>query len=368
MHGISSKDPQRSVRLLRDLGFSVVVLGSERIQHELAREVGLRRYVSTGTFSRSSEFSDERFLAVDIEGTPREWFGSTCPSRREVRNKNISAIESALSQTEAEGLMLDGCRFASPASGLEAFFTCFCHACEEKAKSMGYNFDRMRRDVRKLYRSIVDGRLFTLFHKEPFEIVNMFASLPGISDWLSFRADSTVEHFENVADVVKQMGAKMGAYVFTPSLSGLVGQSYERLRRLLDVASPMIYRNYPDDPGPACLNKEAAALARFALRGGFKENEAASIVTWFLGMPQMDIIEKIDQAIPKEVVAAESNRSVKLMSTGPDVVPIIYLGDEEVAATASLVSRTGVQGINFFTYRDELEPAIEMVSKQLSNL
>ncbi len=366
MHGISSKDPQGSVRMLKDLGFSVMVLGSARDQHEMARDVGLDTYVCTGTFSRSGEFSDESFLAVDIEGVPREWFGSTCPNRKEVREKNISTVESALSETEAKGLMLDGCRFASPASGLGAFFTCFCHVCEQKAKEMGYDFGRMKRDVRTLYKSIVDRRLSQTLQREPFEVANLLTSLPGVCDWLSFRADCTIEHFENVTDVVKEMGAEMGAYIFTPCLSGLVGQRYSRLRRLLDVVSPMIYRNYPDDPGPACLNKEAAALARYISQGGFEESEAASMVTWFLGLPEQRSIDEIDAAVPEEAVALEADRAARMFSGGPSVLPIIYLGDEKVASTALAVSRTPVDGVNFFTYRDGLEPAIELVSKRLS--
>ena len=51
---------------------------------------------------------------------------------------------------------------------------------------------------------------------------------------------------------------ELGAYLFPPSLSRLVGQDYERLLPYLDLLQPMLYRL---GEGVACLNYELAALA-----------------------------------------------------------------------------------------------------------
>ncbi len=365
MHGISSQEPQHSMERLLDLGFSAVVLGANKEQLAAAKALGLGSYVCTGTFSRSREFQDESFLAVDVEGTPREWFGSTCPNREPVRRANLALVEKALTETEAEGIMLDGCRFGSPASGLDAFFTCFCSTCERKAREKGYDFQRMRKHARQLYRSLVDGHLDrTLTGLEPFSLLQSLARLPGIVDWMSFRAECTIEHFSHVSDLARGLGAKMGAYIFTPCLSPLVGQRYTDLVRLLDIASPMIYRNYPDDPGPACINKEAASIASFLRRGGLKDATAVETVVGFLALAEEEkSVSDLDREVSLESVELELKRTHRFLKGGPKLVPILYLGDELVENSIQSASSVGMDGVNFFVYKDEWSGFVERISQ-----
>jgi hypothetical protein len=367
MHGISPTDPQGSLERMRDLGFTTVVLGGNKEQLALAKSLGFNTYACTGTFSRSKDFQDEGYLAVDVEGTPREWFGSTCPNEKAVRRANLSTIEGILSDTEAEGLMLDGCRFASPASGLGAFFTCFCHRCQARANELGYDFKRMKMHATQVYRTLADGRL----GKEapdltPFAFLSSITGFPGIADWLSFRATCAIEHFSNVSDLVRGMGAKMGAYIFTPSLSVLVGQRYSSLTSLFDMASPMIYRNYPDTPGPACINKESAQLARFLQRGGLDDASAASTIAGFLGMSEEGrSISEIDQGTSTETIRRELLRAKDNLRGVSKIVPILYLGDEQVITSVNDAADIGLDGVDFFLYKDEWVDAIELISKQV---
>ena len=367
MHGISPTDPHGSLERLRDQGFSTIVLGGNKEQLAASKSLGFKAYACTGTFSRSKDFRDEGFLAKDVEGTPREWFGSTCPNEKGVRRANISLIEGILSETEAEGIMLDGCRFASPASGLGAFFTCFCHRCQGRAKELGYDFKRMKMHATQVYRTLADGRL----GKEapdltPYAFLSAIAGFPGIADWMSFRATCIVEHFTNVSEVVRGMGAEMGAYIFTPSLSVLVGQRYSGLTSLLDMVSPMIYRNFPEEPGPACINKESATLARFLQRGGLNEAEAAGTIADFLGLSEEGrSISDIDQGTTLESIKRELQRSKEGLRGVSKIAPILYLGDEQVNASIRDAMDIGLDGVNFFTYKDELIDAIELIAKQV---
>lgn len=365
MHGISAEDPQACMERLHDLGFSAVVLGADQRQLAAAKDLGLGAYACTGTFSRSKEFQDESYLAVDVEGSPREWFGSTCPNREAVREANLSQLEDVLSKTGADGVLLDGCRFASPASGLEAFFTCFCPTCEKKARAMGYDFARMRKQIKTIYRMLADGRLAKRpVDMNPFLLLSSISIFPGLGDWISFRTECIVEHFSKASELVRGMGAKMGAYIFTPCLSPLVGQRYSSLAGLLDIASPMIYRNYPEGEGPACLNKEAATLARFLRRGGLKDSKAVETVNQFLGLCEEEkAISDIDREISVESIERELTRTVQYLGGRPKLVPILYLGDELVENSVQAAASAGLDGVNFFVYKDEWSGVVERISQ-----
>ncbi len=365
MHGISSEDPEACLGHLADLGFSAVVLGSNKEQIAASKAVGLDTYACTGTFGRSKEFQDEGHLALDVEGTPREWFGSTCPNEKGVRRANLANVERVMGETEADGLLLDGCRFGSPASGLGAFFTCFCHRCQSKAGELGYDFQRMKKHARQVYRTLVDGRLGRQApDMNPFSLMSMIASLPGIADWMSFRAECIIEHWTNVSELVRGSGAKMGGYIFTPCLSGLVGQRYPSLVGLLDIASPMIYRNYPDDPGPACINKEAGMLCSYLQRGGLDDGDAARVVTAFLGMSEEGkTCSEIDHEVTLESIELELRRTSEFLKGGPKLVPILYLGDEQVESSIQAAESIGLDGVNFFVYKDEWKGMVERIAQ-----
>lgn len=367
MHGVSSEDPDACIQHLAEIGFSAIVVGANKEQIAMAKSSGMGAYVCTGTFGRSKEFQDESFLAVDVEGTPREWFGSTCPNEKGVRRLNLSNVEKALAETEADGLLLDGCRFASPASGMGAFFTCFCHRCRSKAGEMGYDFPRMKKHVTGLYRTFADGRLGRRApDMTPFSLLSVISALPGVADWISFRAECIIEHWTNVSEVVRRMGAKMGGYIFTPCLSGLVGQRYSSLVSLLDLASPMIYRNFPDDPGPACINKEAGMLCDYMRRGGLSDEDAAGTVNEFLGLGEQGRgCSEIDAGVTTRSIEIELQRTREFLEGGPKLVPILYLGDEQVEASVRSAGEVGLEGVNFFVYKDEWADAVDRIASQL---
>ncbi len=367
MHGISSESPQDCLSRLRELEFSAVVLGANKPNIEASKQAGLDTYVCTGTFSRSEDFKDERYLAHDVEGKPREWFGSTCPNVAGVREENISKIEKVLGETKADGLMLDGCRFASPASGLGALFTCFCPRCRRKSEDMGFHFSRMRDDARKLYRTLADGRLGEAPRLNPFSLLSEISHLPGIADWMAFRRMCVIEHFQNVADIVHEMGAEMGGYIFTPCLSPIVGQDYADLGSILDIASPMIYRNYPQDPGPACLNKETAALVTYLQRGGLPDEEASDFINRFLGLEEHGkLTREIADSTTLKSVEKELERSSQLLEGVRKRIPILYLGDEQVEKSIKTASNLDLEGVDFFVYKDEWDSTVERIGTNYS--
>ena len=142
-----------------------------------------------------------------------------CPSDEKLRARNLSKLENA----EYE-VILDFVRFPSPANG-NFFYSCFCKNCHEKAKELGYNLNDIKRNVKE-YLKTDDVTL--------------------LEDWFEFKRDV-------IRDYLESSGLKR-AFFFTPSLSFLVGQSYDFKLKCIH---PMIY---PEAVGPACIEYELSYM------------------------------------------------------------------------------------------------------------
>ena len=191
--GLPEDDAAERACELAALGFDSLIAGLDQRLIDAARAAGLWVFVYTGTFSVTAEDPAE-LLAVDVNGVPRRWFNSGCPNRPELRARHLERVRGALSGPEVAGFYLDGIRFASPAPGLDAFLTCFCNACAGRAAELGFDFTRMRGHVRafgdRVLRSVQGlERLGT-----PPGMAGVLAELPGVADWLAFRAACIADH------------------------------------------------------------------------------------------------------------------------------------------------------------------------------
>jgi len=154
MHGLGD-EPKSTAQALKDAGFDcVVAAGAENI--EAVNSAGMESWLCGGAFGLGSLAADDGVKAVDVAGETRVWFGSGCPNNPGLRKQNLGAYDKMAATPGVKGILVDGCRFASPASGLDAFLTCFCDACRAKADELGLDFDAMKRDVAAL-RSVVTG-------------------------------------------------------------------------------------------------------------------------------------------------------------------------------------------------------------------
>src|SRR5690606_25988695 len=90
-------------------------------------------------------------LCLAITGERKPWFHSNCPSQPEVQERHLEKVTELARIPGIKGVFVDGARFASPASGIDACFTCFCDRCRTRAEGFGLDFERMRRDVAALY-------------------------------------------------------------------------------------------------------------------------------------------------------------------------------------------------------------------------
>lgn len=370
MHGLG-KSPESAAGKLADAGFTTVVCSKSQVG--LVRSKGMDAFVSSGSF-RGPDFTGDEYLAQDCFGRPQHWFYSTCPTRDDVRAYNLDQIRKLAKELGLSGILLDGARFASPASsplnkeetdpspeklhltGMESFFTCFCPSCCRKMKEMGYEAEKIRPAVQALARLLGCGDGKKATKKEVLE------GLPRIQEWLDFRRRSSVEHLLNFVRTVKETNPDLaaGAYLFTPSLSDLVGQHYPDLAGRLDLVCPMIYRDYLDPDGPACLNVETAVMARqIDGSGQFTKEERDALMKAVTGLDTSSYKTWQDlfrDGYQPSVVKDETQRAAlrlgsKRASTG--LVPIIQIDDPKLDTSVKAAFSGGADAVNFFVYYDD---------------
>ena len=296
---------------------------------------------------------------MDINGTPQVWFGSGSPNCPEVRDASVTSYEKMVKTEGITGILVDGCRFASPASGLMPFLTDFSEYSRKKAEELDFDFALMKRDVSLLYDALKgvesSAKRSCNWLSAPAGLTEWLVAHPGIYEWLRFRRACATEHFRTLSEIIHGAGLRMGVYIFTPCLAPLVGQSYEDLCGFVDVFAPMIYRNYPDRPGPACLNWELAELPlELQCDGAAHEATVMNMILSWAGFADLNLerrVAAVQRALPPSAVGRETQRARALVGN-KELAPIIYIDDPEMAATAEGVRAAGADGINFFVYKD----------------
>lgn len=369
MHGFHGA-PKATAEALKAAGFDVVVAGGDKVI-EAVNAAGMDSWLCGGAFGLGKHGKDDAQKARDLAGRPQVWFSSGCPNSTVLREANLESYAKMAATPGIKGILVDGCRFASPASGLDPFFTCFCPTCREKAGKLGFDFDAINRDVKALYnaltgKAVAKRRRGAAWLTSPVGVLEWLTDYPGVLDWLRFRRTCTTEHFRAVGKIIHDAKLKMGVYIFTPSIAPVVGQSYVDLREFVDVFAPMIYRNYPERPGPACLNWELTILPEeLGLEGKPSEEQAMQLILAWTGLWQVTsarTIKQIRAALPPEAVGYETAMARALIGKDVTLAPIIHIDDPMMTKTAGLVRKSGASGVNFFkmetNWLDLVRPAI----------
>ncbi len=357
MHGFGGDTPKDTAKALRDAGFHAVVAGGDPVI-EAVNEAGMESWVCGGGFPLIRD--EDALKAVDITGAPQLWFGSGSPCCREIRLASLASYAGLVKTKGIKGILVDGVRFASPASGLMPFLTDFSIHAEHCALERGFDFHRIKHDVEKLYLDFTDkdGSSARLAARcaSASGLLDWVTGYPGLVEWLRFRRAYTTEHFRSLAEIIHDADLRVGMYIFTPSIAPLVGQSYEDLRGMVDVFAPMIYRNYPTHPGPACLNWELTELpSELGIAGTPAEKEIMTAVLAWAGFADLKIeprVEAVKRALPPEVVGRETARARALLGEDKELAPIIYIDDPLMSDTARLVRESGADGISFFVFKE----------------
>ena len=359
VHGIPTGDAEQRARLLKELGFDSVVAGLDRETMAAISAAGLSAFVCTGTFTVDPD-RDPDLLAVDVDGQRRFWFGSGCPNQPALRSAHMSRVLEALSWPEVSGFYLDGIRFASPNAGLGEFLTCFCAVCESQARHMGFDFQRMRTHVQDFRHSVLEDSRGLERCSSPAGYAQVIAEQPGVADWLAFRAACIERYVGELAEIVaNERGDKrLCAYLFTPSLSPLVGQNYARLERFLATISPMTYRM---TGGDSVLGSEVGAMAGWS-SGDATAVRAALRFTGLAAVSRARTMEGLRRGFSPSAVAREARLAAEATTAPHKIIPIITLRDARLHETVSRTLESGVGGVSFFAYQDGTEGFIRQAA------
>ncbi|OPZ83480.1 MAG: hypothetical protein BWY76_02251 [bacterium ADurb.Bin429] len=245
-------------------------------------------------------------------------------------------------------MFLDGIRFASPASGLEAFCTCFCEHCARAAEALGLDFERMQRDVTALYQHLVSGAPLAPpeVAGSPIGVLGQLMRWPGVCDWLWFRQRTITDFVEELARAVHGEGKQLGGYLFSPCLAPLVGQDYVKLAPFIDLFAPMLYRNVNERNCIAPINTELHVLASWEdpPRGPVGILALAGLPA----EPHAGLDELLTRGVSPEAVRLETARARALIGPAATLAPILWWDDPLAAQTVACARQGGADGVQVF--------------------
>ena len=313
---------------------------------------------------------DEALCAViDIFDQKRFWNGSGCPNSPILRDTSFKWIEESLSVLEVDGLVLDGIRYPSAGSGLREFLTCFCANCKSKAREFGYNLEKIRQELRRLFKDL--GIFLSL--RSPLDMVNVVREYTSVIDWINFRSLVISEYVKEAQKRVKNIDPKIefGITVFSPSLSIFVGQDYPKLTNSIDFIQPMTYHR---GNGIACINFEIAKFVEDVSRKGAQSDVLLDKIFWILGFSEYNVPHRVSQlykeGLPLEVIEAELYKLQMLRNTATcKITPIFFIIDatsEEIAYMKKLEDSTNLDGIVYFAFYDNFEKLFSTDDKEES--
>lgn len=345
------------IETLQRVGIDTVVAGSETLDALL--EQPLTTYAVVHAFRTTEKDED---LAVNINGLPFQWFGSGCPSSPAVHANFYKEMERLLS-LPIKGVFLDGVRFPSPASSeiKGGFFSCFCPRCQKDMTNRGYDKETIMRDVRKAADLILRGSSTTLQKwlrvlYSPTGWPTIQAAYPGVVEWLRYRVDCVTLFVRELAAWMDKYypDKELAAFLFQPCLAYFVGQDYHGLSPYLKIISPMVYRNYPHQPGPATINQEIMAVAT-------RLHDCTSLAFAICLQDLLRIFGlESDGALPLgsegtlsislDHMIGETLAATALSGSVDKVIPIIWAGDARLPEAIAQLAEAGIWRCLLFTH------------------
>ena len=217
----------------------------------------------------------------------------TIPQRRLAKNGSLASphilgYEHALirdlirNYPQLDGLRIDWPEY--PPYFLDSVFLDFSYHAEKAAERLGFPFERMRRDVDRLYRKL-HGDL-TDADLEPwaedadggrFHLLRLLVDYPGVSAWLRFKAalvDEMIAGFRRAMNEAGGESMELLPNAFPPPWTIASGMDFERVARhstaisckLYTMHWPMMLRFYGDQLRQANPGLSSRLLARALLR------------------------------------------------------------------------------------------------------
>ena len=322
------EDPAAALPRLKALGYTAVTGGYSEKTAAACRENGFGYYISVNGFSAPAGYT-----CADGTVLPGEY----CPCNEASRTARLDSLRRTAALDGITGITVDYCRFPSAMGCNPHFFGCFCPTCMARMTAAGLDAQRIRTAVAAFMRGAAGS--------DPFEV-----DADALADWIVWKKRIITEHFRLLRDTVRSVSPalRFGAYLFAPSVAGLVGQDYAALDGLADELSPMLYRFWPDPDGEACLDREVSGIMTMAERNPSAAEAFAACGFDISGFPGSAYLDRngvnVTHILSETAKACAAVKKARL-------IPIYLLTDRHIASTAAC-ARPYCDGLDFFVYRD----------------
>lgn len=130
---------------------------------------------------------------------------------------------------------------------------CFCESCGDKAKQMGYDWDKIQHDMKKLHDIVTERELSDMMTLRLLEQGNLLATgllleHPSFYQWLEFRTRSITELFKDIYESIKKANTKVefryNTYIRYPELGGM---NFASIRNYVDSVRESDYSEQSGD-------------------------------------------------------------------------------------------------------------------------
>lgn len=173
---------------------------------------------------------------------------------------------------------------------------------------------------------------------------------PGAADWLEFRSRFIADFVAENTVVAREAGKLLGAYLYSPVFSRLVGQDYSALQEHLAVISPMIYRI--EGWESVLATKICSLVSRVATTNNSEEARLVKAVLEFCGLAAESTAtsrEELARGFSPGAIASETARARATLGDTTRLIPIVWTEYEAPADTVAGVKAAGADGVSFFT-------------------
>jgi hypothetical protein len=180
--------------------------------------------------------------------TPPRVALNACLNARAAQTYALAVAEDIVQHyQDIDGLMPDWSEFG--AYQFEDHFTCFCPHCEEAARTNGYDWDLVKRNVSALwnwFHSLTSRELerSRRLVRNPSELLELLAHYPGWLQFLRFKAHSVVDYYRRLRQSLDSLGFEtitLSARGWPPPWNRSSGIDYRGLAKVCDAVTPKLF-------------------------------------------------------------------------------------------------------------------------------
>jgi len=242
---------------------------------------GSRGYGKTGQW-RNPNQEEEFFLFI-------------CPNNENAINSLFKLFKKTVDNFNFDGVFLDRIRYSSGTNGLESLFSCFCEYCRGK---FYYKYNLSLNEYIKKIEGLLNN-----FKKITNEDIKKWPSfeyvweLFGIKKFMDFKNFNVYDIVKKFSDYARAKSKKVGADLYSFSLSKIVSQDYKMLQNCCDWIKPMMYCHAV---GPAGIPLEILCLinAFKIINNNLDEKNLLKFFENFIGI---ELPESLDVLLEKGV-------------------------------------------------------------------